>query len=330
MIFQLRDRRGHLAHSAAVVCLCMLVTGPASIAASPPAFAQSASQAPAIVLPNAQSSSPATVDLPHYDPPPSFSEEVVIHSRGETLVMKRAIDQGRLRTDMTMDGQSFTMIELGDEKGTFYVLMPDEKRAMKMSRQGVGGTIGSKPDVNPDAAPEEEFHVENLGDELVEGVMAGKMRLTSKDGDVTCWFDKTTGAPHRMEGKVQGEPANMEWKNRQVAPQPASLFEVPKNYETMDMDAMMAQMGDMSAMMKGMPGGMPGMPGMPLGGMMGGMGGIKGMAGGMAGPMGENLGGTLGATVGGALGGPIGSIAGRYLGRRVGGMLTRKVVNAVM
>ena len=52
----------------------------------------------------------------------------------KTIAMDRMVDHGKLRTDMSVEGKSFVMIEAGDEKGTSYMLMPEEKRAIKQSR----------------------------------------------------------------------------------------------------------------------------------------------------------------------------------------------------
>jgi hypothetical protein len=155
------------------------------------------------------------------------------------------------------------------------------------------------------------FTVEDLGTEKLGEAAVRKLRLTSEGTTMLMWVDPVSGAPLRMEGSNEGKPVVMEWKNRKAEPQPAANFEVPKDYEVSDMDAMMKQMGAM--------------------GGMGGIGGMaKGMAGGMAGSMGSSLGGQLGGQLGGMIGGPLGSIAGHYLGGKIGGMLGHKAAGAVL
>ena len=269
--------------------------------------------------PKAVVATAAAVGLPAYKEPEAYSVDMIIHSPKANMFMKRFIDKGRIRTEFTGGDEDVVMIELGDKKGTSLMLMPKEKRAMKQSRAAMESAVDDKMKKKMKAdgavAAPVDVNVEDLGDETLEGRTLKKLRMTVPDGTALGWFDKSTGAPARMEGTVNGETTVMEWKNLKVGPQPASLYEVPKGYELMDMDEMMGQM-------KGMPG-MGGMAGMP------GMGGVGGMVGGMGQSMGQNLGGSLGASLGGALGGPLGAMAGQYLGGKVGGMIGKKAANAL-
>lgn len=302
--------RGRSARTASSLLLTLLL---AASAAGPARAEDAPKEAPKQVAAGAASAAALweKLGLPHYEVPATYSEDLVITAEGRTIVMKRAIDKGKTRTDLTMDGQNMIMIELGDERGTSYQLMPDRKEAVKESRASMdemtGGKMsqaeakGAKESKGDQAAPP-DMKVEDLGDDAVGSQPARKMRLTSADGVVLAWFEKATGAPLRMESTVDGKNAVIEWKNRKSEPQPASLFEVPKEYKLHDMDEMAAQM-------KGMEG-------------MGGM--AKGMMSGMAQGMGSNLGGSLGAKLGGSLGGPLGAVAGQYIGGRIGRALGRK------
>jgi hypothetical protein len=259
----------------------------------------------------------AATGLPRYAPPASYHEDLVIHGKNGEMTMKRFVDHGQIRTEMASEGQQFVMLETGDSKGTSYMLMPDEKRAMKQSREAMAETaskagVKSKKEGEAGAksAAPPDVQVEDLGDATLDGAAVKKLRMTYEGGDVLGWFDKATGAPVRMEGLVDGEKSTIEWKNREMEPQPAELFAVPKNYEVTDMDEMMKKMGAM--------------------GGMGGLGGMaKGMAGGMVQGMGSNLGGSLGSALGGSLGGPLGAAAGQFLGGKIGGMLGKKAANAI-
>ncbi|TMQ59369.1 MAG: hypothetical protein E6K76_04685 [Candidatus Eisenbacteria bacterium] len=262
----------------------------------------------------------ATIELPHYVPPPAFREDLVINNDGKSVTMKRFLDHGKIRTEIAAEGHQFIMIEVGDAKGTMYTLMPDEKRAMKQSRQAAeaaSAKVKAKPEKLGEAEGNEappDVKAEDLGEEKLDGIVARKLRMAyGKEGDVLGWFDKATGAPLRMESLVEGEKATLEWKNRKVEPQPAELFAVPKGYEVTDMDEMMAKMGTMGAM-----------------GAVGGVGAMaKGMAGGMVQGMGSNLGGSLGSALGGSLGGPLGAMAGQFVGGKIGGMFGKKAANAI-
>ena len=262
------------------------------------------------------------IGLPHYVAPEAFREDLVIQNEGKAITMKRFIDHGRSRTEMTSDGQSFVMMEMGDEKGTTYMLMPDEKRAMKQSAKGMAEASKAAGDATKKAqeaksAPPPEIQAEDLGDETLDGHAVKKVRMKyGKDAqEVMGWFDKGTGAPVRMESTTEGKKSVIEWKNRKVEPQPAELFAVPKGYEVTDMDEMMKKMGSMGG-------------GMPMGGM--GVGSMaKGMAGGMVQGMGQNFGASLGGTLGASIGGPLGGIAGHFIGGKIGGMIGKKAANAI-
>ena len=243
------------------------------------------------------------IDLPRYVPPVAYSEDLVVQSDGKTIVMKRSIDGARMRTELSTDGQDMVLVELGDEKGTMYTIMPSDKRAMKQSREAMEKAAGPKSSADSAAVAPADYTIEDLGEETLGGVVAHKLRVKAEGSDVLAWFDKTSGAPLRMESKVDGKDSVIEWKNRKAGPQPAANFEIPKGYEVTDMDEMMSKMG-----------------------AMGGMGAMaKGMAGGMAGSMLGGMGSSLGGQLGGMLGGPLGSIAGQYIGGKIGHALAHKV-----
>ena len=284
-----------------------------------------AAKGPAKTEAKATTASMGAIGLPQYKEPEAYSVDMVIHSPKADMVMKRFIDEGRIRSEITSGDQDVVMIEMGDEKGTSLMLMPKEKRAMKQSRAATESAMDDKmkkkmkgAEANDAVATPVEVKVEDLGDETLDGRSLKKLRMTVPDGTALGWFDKATGAPARMEGTVNGETTTLEWKNFKAGPQPAKLFEVPKDYELMDMDEMMSKMKGM-----GGPGGMGGMAGMP------GMGGVGGMVGGMGQSMGQNLGGSLGSSLGGMLGGPLGAMAGQYVGGKVGGMIGKKTANAL-
>ena len=100
-----------------------------------------------------------------------------------------------------------------------------------------------------------------------------------------------------MEATQDGKTGVIEWKNRKVEAQKADLFVVPKGYEVIDMDQMLAQMGGMGA---------------------------GAMAKHALGGMGQGLGSSLGSSLGASLGGPLGAAAGQYIGGRVGASLGSK------
>jgi hypothetical protein len=287
--------------------LCVFVASIAWAKDAAPAATGGAKESPAAVW--------ERLGLPQYQPPAAYSEDLVINAEGQTYTMKRAVDGTMTRTDMTMAGQNMIMIEMGDERGTMYMLTPDRKEAVKTSRATMNEMSGGRMNqVEPEAAAQDtgaaeptDVRVEDLGDDTVNGAAARKMRLTSSDGVVMAWFDKSTGGPLRMESTTDGKTASIEWQNHKAGPQDAKLFKVPKGYKLDDMDAMVDQMKKM--------GGMEGM--------------AKGMMSGMMQGMGQNMGMQFGSAFGGALGGPLGAMAGQYIGGRVGSTIGKKAADTV-
>jgi hypothetical protein len=232
-------------------------------------------------------------------------------------VIDRYISNGRSRMDLEAQGERMSMIDVGDEAQTYYSLMPSEKMAIKDSWKSLHVAHGADSTVHGLAptAPPPSARVTALGRETIDGRDALKYRVETEGGMATAWIDAQQGAPLRMES----EKGTITFTLPETGPQKAELFEVPKDYQTMDMAAMRSQM---SAMMPGgLPGGIPGM-----GGGMGGFGAMaKGAMGSMAHQTATQAGGDLGASVGAGIGGPIGAMVGRYIGQRAAGWLADKV-----
>ena len=292
----------------------LLLTG----SALPAAPAEPQGGAPPAPLAKAAPAGSDSMGLPRYLEPPAYSVRLVIESdQAKGMVMHRFVDAGRIRTEITGGPQDLTMIEMGDEKGTSIILSPKEKKAIKQSLElmkELPGGMGKKmaeAKVSRDTVPHApSMEVEDLGEETRDGKLVKKLQITTPDGTALGWFDKSTGAPVRIETTVDGKPSAIEWKDYKVGPQPAKLFEPPKDYEVLDLAEQMAQMKSMA--------GAAGM-GSALNGMMGKMGEEYG----------HGMGASLGASLGGAFGGPLGAIAGEYLGGRIGGAIGRKTAQAI-
>lgn len=243
---------------------------------------------------------------------PSFSVDMVMKHDGETYTVRRTVDGPRSRMDVHTQEAEMVQILLGDEAGTTYTLMPGEKRAIK---QSLAGAMANMPksavkEEEPKAEPAKP-DVESLGKETVNGRTADKYRVRAGEGTGLMWIDAENNLPLRMEA----EGSVVDFKNYQFGPQKPEVFEVPKGYEVMDLDEMMAKMPKGGMGMGGAPG-------------MGSMAG--GMARGMAGTMGGGLGGSFGGMLGGSLGGPIGSMIGQYVGQKVGSKIGGAAAGAVL
>lgn len=288
---------------------------PAAPAASP---ARAMGAGPVFALPG----------VPTWQAPPEYSVDMQMSSGENQVTMHRAIKGESFRTEMEAEGHSMIMLERAEEPGMTYNIMPAEKMAMKMNAakmQERAEKMGKMPKEEAQPPAKEVVpQIEKLGSEKVNGVDAAKFKVTAEDHTALMWLDPANGAPLKMQS---GE-ATIEWKNYKVGPQPAKLFEVPKEYQLIDMDEQMKQMEKMGGggMMRGAMGG--GMP-MGMGGPGGGGGMLEGMAGRYGGQMGQGFGQQIGAGIGASFGGPLGAMAGQYIGGRVGGWIGRRVATAV-
>ncbi len=288
---------------------------------------------------NAMPAGLALPGVPTWTPPAEYSVDMVMTNGDQQVTMHRIYRNGSIRSDMAAEGETMSMIEKADEPGTTYTLVPSQKMAMKMSEDALGPGMAKTVEEHAAAAkPEADVtpEVEKVGAETIEGHAATKFKVTAGEHHALMWLDTESGAPLRMES----EGAKIEWKNLEVKPQPAASFEVPKEYQLMDMGEMQKKMqaamaqggGAGMAMGRGIPGGMGagaamsalGGAGLPGGGMS-----LQGMAGGYGRQMGQGFGQQIGSGIGASFGGPIGAMAGSYIGGKVGGWLGHRVATAV-
>ncbi len=249
--------------------------------------------------------------LPRWEPPGQYRVDLIMTNGDQTMTMHRYFSGANLRSEIEAQGQQFVMLELGDES---YQIMPSQKTMMKMPAPAamVAGHDSA-------GGPPADVRIEKLGAEKLEGRVALKFRFVSQDREGLAWFDPANGAPLRMESNG----AVIEWRNFSAEPQPAKLFELPKDYKVFDFGEMQKAMGQAGGGIPTMPAGIPGMPG-----GAGGPGGVSGLADRLGSQMGQNFGEQMGAGVGAQFG-PLGSIAGRYIGGRVGHWVGSKAAHLV-
>jgi hypothetical protein len=295
---------------------CTLSTLVLAACVAAPAFAKDTSASAEAKHP------PGAASMPGAPPEkPVFSVDMIINAQGQTFTMRRTVDHEKTRMDMKSEDMEATQIVLGDEAGTTYLLMPEQKQAMKSTRKGMeqmmGGhtpeELGAAKD--PTAKPEAS-QIDSLGIETIDGRPAQKFRLHYGDQTGTMWVDAGSNMPVRMES----EGATVEFRNYDFSQPPRSAFEVPKGYQVMDMDEMMAKMKSSGMAGSGQ-----------LGALMGGMsptGMAKGYAGNMAGSFAGGIGGGFGASLGAMVGGPIGAMVGQYVGQKIGQKIGSKVGTA--
>ncbi len=156
-----------------------------------------------------------------------FSADMVSRGQGREMRGKINVSDEKMRLEM----QGSILITRMDQ-GVSWMLVPDQKTAMKQA-------------IDPNAASQVsekikgEISREDLGDEAVGGRPARKFRATYEaEGQrmtVLQWIGKE-GIPLKVaseDGKW-----SMEYQNLKVGAQPADLFEIPKDYQVLDFEAM--------------------------------------------------------------------------------------------
>jgi hypothetical protein len=138
-------------------------------------------------------------------------------------------DNGRIRTDMMVNGLNMVSIVLpGQQK--VYSILADQKMVMAMRydpRKYGKYLIGT---------PAFEGSIQRLGPNTVAGVVCDKYKVTSKDTGYFLWVDPAKKQPVKI--MAQDGSFTALWKNYQPGPQPASLFEIPSGYTMMDMSSL--------------------------------------------------------------------------------------------
>ncbi len=132
-----------------------------------------------------------------------------------------------------------------------WMLNYDEKIAMNLSSMAQMGKAASgakspldltKPfDAEHPCAQDPSITCEIVGNEIVNGRSCQKIIVTSREnGKVqksTVWLDLKLGYPVKMVY----DGGSLELRNIQVGHQPDSLFEVPPDFQKMDMSQMMRE-----------------------------------------------------------------------------------------
>lgn len=188
-----------------------------------------------------------------------FSADIVSHDQGK--------DSNRATVYVTKDRMRVESQGQNGREGVFIVnfatqtsdvLMPEHKMYMEMhSNQGPGAqrtwAYFRAADVDNacsdwlkmSARPYADCH--KVGNETVNGRNTVKYQGTSQSGEVyTVWLDSKLAFPIKWQGKNGGG----EMQNIKVGSLSASLFEIPPDYQKMQMPM-------------GMPGMPPGGPGAP-------------------------------------------------------------------
>jgi len=175
---------------------------------------------------------PAQEAAPPFAMDKQYSADLLITTgQGETITQKVYSDNGKIRTEMTMQNMQMVMIIRPDQQ-KIYQVMVGQKMVMEMPYD----PNKFKKQMVAASGPQGKFEV--VGSETFGGVACTKYKVTSsKDKNVFFfWIDASTKVPVKMT--AEDKSVTILWKNYKVGPQDDSLFEVPADYQVMAMPVM--------------------------------------------------------------------------------------------
>lgn len=157
-----------------------------------------------------------------------YSAEMIITGAGGGVMQQKIFAaNGDLRTDQLSTGMSILVLP---EKQKMYSLLHAQKLVMSMpydpakmkSRIALANLQGTYTAIGP---------------ATINGVVCTEYKYTSTDGKAyNIWVDTVRKIPVQME--ALDHSFKLELKNYQAAPQPPELFQIPPDYQVMDMPSM--------------------------------------------------------------------------------------------
>jgi len=167
-----------------------------------------------------------------------FSADSVQEGFGHISKGKIYIKGNKMRMDGTgEDGKKSIMIS-DLSKGTAYVLMPEDKIYFKMSN------VLARTKMNQTEAEEELARIADkklMGKERVNGYLCDKFEIIYHDkslGKVVQWFSKKLNYPIKMVFTSSRGKMVTEYKNIKEGGVSNSLFEIPSDYQKLDVSGM--------------------------------------------------------------------------------------------
>lgn len=169
-----------------------------------------------------------------------FSADLVRQKPAGAAQSKVYVSKGKVRLET--EGQSkanYVILNLAQRQSS--MVLPDSKTYILSSPGQIPSSIPFFNIENADnACPAWEKSVQKpgtctkVGDDTVSGRKAVKYTGTAGNGDTgTAWVDRKLHFPIKWEG----EKGAAELQNIQEGPQASSLFEIPSDYEKMDVAA---------------------------------------------------------------------------------------------
>jgi hypothetical protein len=160
--------------------------------------------------------------------PDEFSAqiEIVVGNTAEnSMLMQSRIYVGEpgMRYEMDMPGGFGTMTTLALNKGDktkVYMLNPQQK------------TYSELPGTSRQISEEDEYKIDDLGEEAVNGIACQKKNLTDPKGKVVIvWLKKNENIPIKCQLEEKGTQINIFFKNFQAGSVNSKLLKIPSSYK---------------------------------------------------------------------------------------------------
>jgi len=169
-----------------------------------------------------------------------FTGDMVFNADGQERQFKVYSAEAGYRYDFEEGGSKGAVIVKKGAKNVI-ILMPDQRMAM-INPAGSAMSMNSDP-LQAFEIQEEEGTLKEEGEETVNGILCIKSTLWSKKNPeqklYTIWLSEKYKFPMKMVDHMEGsEGSGMEMKNVEDWIPDKSMFEIPQDYQMMDMPHM--------------------------------------------------------------------------------------------
>ncbi len=169
-----------------------------------------------------------------------FTGDMIFNADGQERQFKVYSAEAGYRYDFEEHGSKGAVIVKAGAKNVI-ILMPDQKMAM-INPANSAMSMNSDP-LQAFEKQEEEGTLKEEGEETINGILCTKSTLWSKKNPgqklYTIWTSEEYKFPMKMIDHIEGEGGSvMEMKNVEHWSPDNSIFEIPQDYQLMDMPHM--------------------------------------------------------------------------------------------
>lgn len=147
------------------------------------------------------------------------------------------VEDRSIRMDMVQDGEEMAILILYEAEGSkVYMLMPSRKMYMQvpMDEEGNEALVALAIPIRSPLHPcNGKWTCQSLGRETVAGRTTEKYAMTDEEETTTVWIDRELHFPVQVRDENdEGVYSEMKLLEVVPGPQPAHLFELPKDYQS--------------------------------------------------------------------------------------------------